>query len=73
MARPPWVVAEVGREAAPTSSAALAVFAEVVVGQSPATEAMTLRLRGGRELVLPASMSAARIAELLRAMEGAAS
>jgi hypothetical protein len=36
-------------------------------------EAMTLRLRGGRELVLPASTPAARVAELLRAVEGAAS
>jgi hypothetical protein len=34
---------------------------------------MTLRLRGGRELVLPASMPVTRLAELVRAIEGAAS
>ena len=47
-------------------------FAEVVVDRPPTSaEAMTLRLRGGRELVLPPSMPVARLAELLRAVEGA--
>ena len=49
-------------------------FAEVVVESSPASlEPMTLRLRGGRELLLPPSMPVTRLAELLRAVEGAAS
>lgn len=53
---------------------ALPGFAEVVVEPSPApAEAMTLRLRGGRELLFPSSMPVTRIAELLRAVEGAAS
>jgi hypothetical protein len=45
-----------------------------VVEPPPASpEAMTLRLRGGRELVLPPSMPVTRLAELLCAVEGAAS
>lgn len=49
-------------------------FTEVVVERPPASaEAMTLRLRGGRELVLPPSMPVTRLADLLRAVEGAAS
>jgi hypothetical protein len=48
-------------------------FAEVVVERRAApAEAMMLRLRGGHELLLPASMPVARLAELLRAIEGAA-
>ena len=47
-------------------------FAEVVVARSEA-EPIVLRLRGGRELILPASMPVASVAELLRAVEGAAS
>jgi hypothetical protein len=52
---------------------ASAGFAEVIVDRSVSAEAMTLRLRGGRELVLPASMPVTRLAELVRAIEGAAS
>jgi hypothetical protein len=47
-------------------------FAEVVV-ERPEAEPIVLRLGGGRELVLPASMPVTRLAELLRAVEGAAS
>jgi hypothetical protein len=47
-------------------------FAEVVV-ERPEAEPIVFRLRGGRELLLPASMPVARLAELLRAVEGAAS
>jgi hypothetical protein len=47
-------------------------FAEVVV-ERPEAEPIVLRLGSGRELVLPASMPVARLAELLRAVEGAAS
>ena len=46
-------------------------FAEVVVGR-PAPESIVLRLGSGRELVLPSSMPATRLAELLRAIEGVA-
>lgn len=47
-------------------------FTEVVV-ERPQVEPIVLRLLGGRELILPASMPVARLAELLRAVEGAAS
>jgi hypothetical protein len=43
-------------------------FAEVVVDHAVA-EAMCLRLGGGRELVLPASMPMESIAKLIRAIE----
>ncbi len=47
-------------------------FAEVVVERPSAQAvAMTLRLRGGRELLLPSSMPVAHLAELLHAIEGA--
>jgi hypothetical protein len=46
-------------------------FVEVVVGRQRAAEHLTLRLRGGRELILP-SMSVDRIVELIRAIEGLA-
>ena len=52
---------------------ASAGFAEVIVDRSVSAEAMALRLRGGRELALPASMPVTRLAELVRAIEGAAS
>jgi len=46
-------------------------FAEVVVDSTPrASLMMTLRLRSGAELVLPA-MPVSQIAELVRAIEGA--
>ena len=45
-------------------------FAEVVVERA-APEPVILRLGSGRELLLPASMPVARLAELLRAVEGA--
>jgi hypothetical protein len=47
-------------------------FAELVV-ERPAAEPLVLRLRGGHELALPSSMPVTRLAELLRAVEGAAS
>jgi hypothetical protein len=47
-------------------------FAEVVVAR-PEAEPVVLRLRGGREMLLPASMPVTQVAELLRAIEGAAS
>ena len=43
-------------------------FAEVVVG--PAAEALCLRLGGGRELVLPASMGVEQVAQLVGLIEG---
>ncbi len=47
-------------------------FAEVVVDPSPAVgQMMTLRLRGGQELSLPA-MAIQQVAELVRAIEGLA-
>ncbi len=46
-------------------------FAELVVGSTPRTsQLMTLRLRSGVELTLPA-MPVPQIAELVRAIEGA--
>src|ERR1700759_4835445 len=42
-------------------------FAEVVVNRA---EPMCLRLAGARELILPASMSVAQVAQLVRAIEG---
>ena len=48
-------------------------FAEVVVERPPASGPIVLRLRGGRELLLPTSMPVTRLAELLQAIEGAAS
>ena len=47
-------------------------FAEVIVDRSVGAEAITLRLRGGRELVLPASMPAESLAKLVHAIEAAA-
>jgi hypothetical protein len=47
-------------------------FAEVVIDPRPAAEAIVLRLGGGRELVLPASMPAESVAKLVRSIEGAA-
>ncbi len=45
-------------------------FAEVVIEPPPApVEAMTLRLRGGRELVFPASMPVETVASLIHAIE----
>jgi hypothetical protein len=44
-------------------------FAEVVVAHAGA-EPMRLRLSNGRELVLPASMPVAQLAQLVRAIEG---
>lgn len=46
-------------------------FAEVVV-ERPSPEPIVLRLGSGRELLLPSSLPVARLAELLRAIEGAA-
>jgi hypothetical protein len=46
-------------------------FAEVIVDRRPA-DPILLRLGGGRELVLPASMPPESIANLVRAVEGAA-
>jgi hypothetical protein len=46
-------------------------FAEVVVDRASA-EPLCLRLSGGRELVLPASMPVAQVVQLVRAIEGAA-
>lgn len=48
-----------------------AAFAEVVFDRSTSDEAMTLRLRGGREL-LPASMPVEQLVQFLRAIEGVA-
>lgn len=45
-------------------------FAEVVVNHTN-VEPMHLRLSGGRELVLPASMPVERVAALIRALEAA--
>jgi hypothetical protein len=45
-------------------------FTEVVV-ERPEAEPIVVRLRGGRELVLPSSMPVTRLAELLRAVEAA--
>jgi hypothetical protein len=45
-------------------------FAEVMIERS-AAEPIVLRLRGGRELLLPPSMPVTRLAELLRAIEAA--
>jgi hypothetical protein len=45
-------------------------FAEVVVGGA-GLEPIRLRLGGGRELMLPASMPVESIARLVRAIEGA--
>lgn len=52
-------------------------FAQVVVDHPTAAhpvvpQPMRLRLCGGRELLLPASMPLAQIAQLVRAIEGAA-
>jgi hypothetical protein len=47
-------------------------FAEVVV-ERPEAEPIVLRLGGGRELLLPASIPVTQLADLLRAIEGAAS
>jgi hypothetical protein len=44
-------------------------FAEVVVNH---VEPVCLRLAGGRELVLPASMGVEQVAKLVRAIEGVA-
>jgi hypothetical protein len=44
-------------------------FSEVIVNR---VEPMCLRLTGGRELILPASMPAESIAKLVHAIEGAA-
>lgn len=44
-------------------------FAEVVV-ERPAAEPIVLRLRGGRELVFPASMPAVTLAHFVHAIEG---
>jgi hypothetical protein len=47
-------------------------FAEVVVDPSPAAgQMMTLRLRGGQELMLP-PMAIQQVADLVRAIEGVA-
>ena len=46
-------------------------FAEVVI-DGAASEAMRLRLGGGRELLLPASMPIESIAKLVHAIEGVA-
>lgn len=43
-------------------------FAEVVVNRST-DETMSLRLAGGRELALPASMPVQQVAALIRALE----
>jgi transposase-like protein len=45
-------------------------FAEVIVGRS--AEAMTLRLGGGRELLLPAAMPVEQVARLVHAIEARA-
>ena len=45
-------------------------FAEVVVNHA-AVEPMCLRLAGGRELILPASMPVERVVALIRALEAA--
>jgi hypothetical protein len=45
-------------------------FAGVVV-ERPEADPVVLRLRGGRELVLPPSMPVTRLAELLRVIEAA--
>ena len=44
-------------------------FTEVVADRG-ASESIRLRLAGGRELVLPASMPIAELAQLIRAIEG---
>jgi hypothetical protein len=44
-------------------------FARVRVVEQPACESLRLRLGGGRELILPASMSAQQVARLLGAIE----
>ncbi len=48
---------------------ALAGFAEVVFDRSMPAEAITLRLRGRRERVLPASMQVESLAKLVHAIE----
>ena len=45
-------------------------FAEVVVHPQPVADVMTLRLRSGHELRLPASMAVEQVARLVRAIEG---
>jgi hypothetical protein len=47
-------------------------FAEVIVGPATAGETMTLRLRGGNDLILPAAMPVERLVQIVRAIEGAA-
>jgi transposase-like protein len=48
-------------------------FTQVVVRRPEAEDSgLRLRLLGGRELLLPAALSPARVAELLRAIEDAA-
>jgi hypothetical protein len=46
-------------------------FAEVVI-DGPAANPMCLRLGGGRELILPATMPVTHVAALVRAIEGVA-
>ncbi len=47
-------------------------FAEVVVDRPATVEPMSLRLAGGRELILPASMPVEHVARLVHAIEGMA-
>jgi hypothetical protein len=61
----------VGTRLRPRSSGAgRAKFAEVVVAPPFVAEPIRLRLRGDRELILPASMPMADVAALVRAIEG---
>lgn len=46
-------------------------FAEVVIDERSVAEPIVLRLGSGREVILPASIPVAQLAELLRAVEGA--
>jgi hypothetical protein len=65
----PGSAAKRRRLAAKPEAQAVPRFAEVVLNHA---EPMCLRLSGGRELILPASMPAESIARLVRAIEGVA-
>jgi len=58
----------VAKDQAPPAPAQTIPFAEVFVG-SAAAQPICLRLAGGRELLLPASMAIEQIAKLVRLIE----
>lgn len=60
-----------GAAGTPRAKGNAAGLSRVVVAASPLAEGPRLRLGGGRELILPASMPVGRVAELLVALERA--